>query len=52
MTDRFRIEYRPSVEKDLRSINEQYRNLIFERIERLSLVPVGKGCVKIDARGK
>jgi mRNA-degrading endonuclease RelE of RelBE toxin-antitoxin system len=48
MLNRFIIEYRPSTEKDLRTLDSRYRKLIFKRIEQLSLVPIDKGCKKID----
>jgi len=52
MSGRFRLEYRPSVAKDLRIIDSQYRKLIFEKINRLSFAPVEKGSLKIDSAKK
>jgi mRNA interferase RelE/StbE len=52
MTARFRVVYRPTVEKDLRAIESQYRKRIFEIINNLSSSPVHKGSLKIDTAKK
>jgi len=50
MADKFQIEYRSSVVKDLKLIDNKYRRLILDKIHRLSTAPIGKGSKKIDVR--
>lgn len=46
---KYRIEARPSVEKDFRQIDLRYHRLIWEHIEALSTEPYPRGCVQLEA---
>jgi len=45
---KFRIELRPSVEKDFRQIPQSYHRLIWSHIEALTDTPFPHGCLKLE----
>ena len=46
----FRVEYRPTADKDFDNIPEEYLDKIFSLIQPLAVNPQPRGCVKLKGK--
>ena len=46
---KYRVEARPSIEKDFKQIDIRYHRRIWSHIEALAVDPFPRGCVKLES---